>query len=300
MAGLDLEMPGPTRDRGAKLVAAVEAGEVPRARRCASGPCVLRLMARTGALDDHAPHEERAEDRPEHRALIRRAGARGRRCSSPTTGRCRSRPALGRRDRPERQGGADHGRGLGAAQRALPRLALGGARRGAGRGAADLRPRLRQRQVPADPAGAAPNGDVRQPRPLGRACRRGRDPEARASGSARSRAAVERDRASRRASRAVHRAAVGDVARSASARRGCARVRIDGGEVAEAWESWTPGTTFFEEGCDEVLGDGGAGGGAGATRSSSCSARRRRATWASRRLPWASVCPPGKRRSRKP
>ena len=27
-AGLDLEMPGPTRDRGAKLVAAVRAGEV--------------------------------------------------------------------------------------------------------------------------------------------------------------------------------------------------------------------------------------------------------------------------------
>ena len=38
---------------------------------------VLRLMERTGALDDHRPHEERADDRPEHRALIRRAGAEG-------------------------------------------------------------------------------------------------------------------------------------------------------------------------------------------------------------------------------
>ena len=54
-AGLDLEMPGPPRDRGAKLVAAVEAGEVdrrddprPRARN------VLRLMERTGALDGAA------------------------------------------------------------------------------------------------------------------------------------------------------------------------------------------------------------------------------------------------------
>ena len=36
-AGLDLEMPGPTRDRGEKLVAAVRAGEVP-APPSASGP----------------------------------------------------------------------------------------------------------------------------------------------------------------------------------------------------------------------------------------------------------------------
>ncbi len=38
---------------------------------------VLRLMARVGSLDDHRAFEERAEDRPEHRALIRRAGAEG-------------------------------------------------------------------------------------------------------------------------------------------------------------------------------------------------------------------------------
>ena len=40
-------------------------------------PHMLRLMARVGSLDDHRPFEERAEDRPEHRALIRRAGAEG-------------------------------------------------------------------------------------------------------------------------------------------------------------------------------------------------------------------------------
>ena len=76
-AGLDLEMPGPTRDRGAKLVAAVEAGEVSRETVRARVVNVLRLMARVGSLDDLGPHEERAEDRPEVRALIRRAGTAG-------------------------------------------------------------------------------------------------------------------------------------------------------------------------------------------------------------------------------
>lgn len=76
-AGLDLEMPGPTRDRGDRLVAAVQAGAVTpqmlRQRVCN----VLRLMQRVGSLDDHRPFVERAEDRPAHRALIRRAGAEG-------------------------------------------------------------------------------------------------------------------------------------------------------------------------------------------------------------------------------
>ena len=76
-AGLDLEMPGPTRDRGGKLVAAIEAGEVARETVRKRALNVLRLMQRTGALRDDVPFEERAEDRPEHRALIRRAGAEG-------------------------------------------------------------------------------------------------------------------------------------------------------------------------------------------------------------------------------
>ncbi|MDF2984081.1 MAG: Beta-glucosidase, partial [Devosia sp.] len=76
-AGLDLEMPGPPRDRGEKLVAAVEAGEVSRETLRARVLDVLRLMERTGALDDHSEWVERADDRAEHRALIRRAGAEG-------------------------------------------------------------------------------------------------------------------------------------------------------------------------------------------------------------------------------
>ena len=36
---------------------------------------MLRLMERVGSLDDHRDFKEEANDRPEHRALIRRAGA---------------------------------------------------------------------------------------------------------------------------------------------------------------------------------------------------------------------------------
>lgn len=74
-AGLDLEMPGPTRDRGQKLIDAVTAGEVSVETIDQRVLAMLRLMERVGSLDDHRDHEERAEDRPEHRALIRRAGA---------------------------------------------------------------------------------------------------------------------------------------------------------------------------------------------------------------------------------
>lgn len=76
-AGLDLEMPGPSRDRGEKLVAAVEAGEVSRDTARARARAVLSVMQWTGALYDSRPHEERADDKPENRALIRRAGAEG-------------------------------------------------------------------------------------------------------------------------------------------------------------------------------------------------------------------------------
>lgn len=74
-AGLDLEMPGPARDRGQKLIDAVHAGEVSLETLDQRVRAMLRLMERVGSLDDHRPHEERADDRPEHRALIRRAGA---------------------------------------------------------------------------------------------------------------------------------------------------------------------------------------------------------------------------------
>ncbi len=74
-AGLDLEMPGPSRDRGAKLVAAVQAGEVSEQTVRTRARAMLRLMARAGSLDDHRAFSERADLRPETAALIRRAGA---------------------------------------------------------------------------------------------------------------------------------------------------------------------------------------------------------------------------------
>jgi beta-glucosidase len=76
-AGLDLEMPGPARHRGEKLVAAVRAGQVSPDTVRESARRVLRLIARVGGFDDPTIPEEQAIDRPEHRALIRRAGAEG-------------------------------------------------------------------------------------------------------------------------------------------------------------------------------------------------------------------------------
>ena len=74
-AGLDLEMPGPTRDRGPKLIDAVEKGEVDAETVKTSALRMLRLFERTGALDTMDEQPERPDDRPEHRDLIRRAGA---------------------------------------------------------------------------------------------------------------------------------------------------------------------------------------------------------------------------------
>jgi beta-glucosidase len=76
-AGLDIEMPGPPRDRGQKLIGAVTSGEVSGDKLRERVLNVLRLAVRTGAIDDERPYEERADDRPAHRALIRRAGAEG-------------------------------------------------------------------------------------------------------------------------------------------------------------------------------------------------------------------------------
>lgn len=76
VAGLDLEMPGPTRHRGEALVAAVNDGSVDMADvwRCAGN--LLSVMERIGALDTE-PGPETTNDNADDRALIRRASARG-------------------------------------------------------------------------------------------------------------------------------------------------------------------------------------------------------------------------------
>jgi beta-glucosidase len=74
-AGLDLEMPGPARRLGPKLAAAVRAGELAEHVLDAAVLRLLRLAERTGALDAKPVEREQAIDRPEHRALARRAAA---------------------------------------------------------------------------------------------------------------------------------------------------------------------------------------------------------------------------------
>ncbi len=76
-AGLDLEMPGPPRDRGQKLLEAVKTDKVSAAKIAERALNMLRLLERVGALDDHREPKEAAHNRPAHRALIRRAGTEG-------------------------------------------------------------------------------------------------------------------------------------------------------------------------------------------------------------------------------
>ncbi|MFQ5382485.1 MAG: glycoside hydrolase family 3 C-terminal domain-containing protein, partial [Dehalococcoidia bacterium] len=73
-AGLDLEMPGPARHFGARLEAAVEAGEVDERLLREKAERLLRLAARTGAFDRSGEPEE-SIDSPVHRALIRETAA---------------------------------------------------------------------------------------------------------------------------------------------------------------------------------------------------------------------------------
>ncbi len=74
-AGLDLEMPGPARRMGEKLLAAVRAGAVDEREIDDKVRRILRLLERSGLLDAAPEVEERADDRPAHRALARRAAA---------------------------------------------------------------------------------------------------------------------------------------------------------------------------------------------------------------------------------
>jgi len=75
--GLDLEMPGPGRFRGEKLIESYKAGEIsaPAVREAARR--VLRLIDRVGGFKNPDIPPERAEDLRATRALIRRAGAEG-------------------------------------------------------------------------------------------------------------------------------------------------------------------------------------------------------------------------------
>ncbi len=73
-AGLDLQMPGPARFYGPPLAEAVRGGQVPAAALDETVRRWLRLIDRLDAWDD-LPSPERAEERPDHRALARRTAS---------------------------------------------------------------------------------------------------------------------------------------------------------------------------------------------------------------------------------
>jgi len=73
--GLDLEMPGPARWLSReRVLAALERGELREAELDDKVRRLLRAIERVGGFERPAPAAEQANDRPEHRALIRRAG----------------------------------------------------------------------------------------------------------------------------------------------------------------------------------------------------------------------------------
>jgi beta-glucosidase len=253
-AGMDLEMPGPPRDRGEKALAAVAAGEVSPETIRARALNVLRLMARTGALDDHRPHVERADDRPEHRALIRRAGADG--------------MVLLTND------------GALPLDKPLRIAVIGPSAKTAqimGGGSAQLNPHYRV--SPWDGLAGALGEDALV-HALG--CDNGKYqpilqgplqmslfPNRTLSGEP----AAEDTMAEAQAfwfgaikdgidakqfsttMRTEFTAPKSGLWRLGVRAAGLARVRVDNVQVLEAWESWRRGTSFFEEGCDEVTAD---------------------------------------------
>ncbi|MFO1142582.1 MAG: glycoside hydrolase family 3 C-terminal domain-containing protein [Amaricoccus sp.] len=253
-AGLDLEMPGPPRDRGAKLVAAVEAGEVDPETIRTRTRNVLRLMERTRALAGPLERSERADDRPEDRALIRRAGAEG--------------IVLLKND------GilplAEPGRIAVIGPNAKVAQIMGG-------GSAQLNPHYRV--SPWDGLAAALGGDrlafaqgctnhrweplltgeitvefFDSPDLSGPVVHRQPMDEAQAFWfGAVGGGKVDPHRYSARLTCRFDPPESGTYRVGAFA-AGLVRVLIDGRLVTDAWTGWQPGRTFFEEGCDEVVG----------------------------------------------
>ena len=253
-AGLDLEMPGPPRDRGQKLIDAVNAGEVSIDTLDKRVRAMLRLMERVGSLDDHREFQERADDRPEHRALIRRAGAAG-------TVMLKNAGALPLKGNgtiavigPNTKTAQIMGGGsaqLNAHYRISPWQglvsALGEDRLSYAPGCTNHRfePVLRggfkveyfDNQTLAGEPVHVDNQDEAQAFWIGRIAEGKVDAlhfSARLTGTFTPEAS------------GTHRVGIYSA--------GFAKVFIDGKLVADAWTNWTKGRTFFEEGCDEVVG----------------------------------------------
>lgn len=254
-AGLDLEMPGPTRDRGAKLVAAVEQGEVARGTIRDRVRAILTVMARTGALDDHRAHGERADDRPEHRALIRRAGAEGMVLLKNNGILPLADPARVAVIGPNAKVAQIMGGGsaqLNPHYRVSPWdglvAALGADRLAFAEGCSNFR----HQPLLAGPLSIAyfRNGDL-----SGDPVATETMPEAQNMwlGVAAGGKVDVNDFAARITGTYTPTESGVHVLGVVSA--GYAKVWVDGVLVADAWTDWTKGSTYFEEGCDEVTGE---------------------------------------------
>lgn len=254
-AGLDLEMPGPPRDRGAKLVTAVEAGEVSRDAIRARVRAVLSVMERTGALHGHRAHEEHADDRPEHRALIRRAGAEGMvllKNDSILPLKAGQRIAvIGPNARTAQIMGGGSSQ-LNPHYRVSPWQglvsAVGEDKLGyaPGCGNARFQPLLRGKLQVEYFANRTLSGDAVHTETMEAAeafwldrVAEGKVLPDRFSARLKARFVPEET--------GIHRVGVASA--------GLSRVYVNGVPVADAWASWTRGRTFFEEGCDEVVGE---------------------------------------------
>lgn len=255
-AGLDLEMPGPTRDRGAKLVAAVEAGEVSRDTVRTRALAMLRLMERVGALRDLRPFAERADDRPGTRALIRRAGAEG---------------MVLLKNKGLLPLAAPKGKVAVIGPNAKVAQIMGG-------GSAQLNPHYAispwdglSARLGAEALVFAAGCTNHRWEPLLKSPARveyfaSRDltgPVVHTEEMAEAQAfwippvgggKVDPAAFSARLTTTFTPDASG-IHRVGIASAGYARIRVDGRVVANAWEGWKKGRTFFEEGCDEVVGE---------------------------------------------
>lgn len=74
-AGLDLEMPGPARWMGEKIIQSVRDGSLDEAVVDDKVRRILRTLERVGALDQPEITPEKSIDNPAHRTLIRKAGS---------------------------------------------------------------------------------------------------------------------------------------------------------------------------------------------------------------------------------
>ncbi len=250
-AGMDLEMPGTTRHRGAALVQAVREGRVSAddVRACAGR--VLQLVERVGGFASPGIPDERSEDAPERRALIRRLGAEGSVLLKndggllPLAGTARTLALIGpNADTAQIMGGGSAN--VNALHRITPHEGLAAQTDAAlvcVSGADNYRwvPLLQQPMAVDFYTSTDLSGDVAV---------RAVYPSSEKLWAGAVEPGIDPMHFSARATVEFVPPADGDYQVSITS-AGLSRVRIDGVQVVEAWESWAPGDTYFTFGCTE-------------------------------------------------